>query len=284
MTFDNFKKALDFLKRSGCMELRLGGGEPTIHPRLKDFIDLGLSSGFKVLLFTNGLFDEKIGRALYSRKRHINYLWNINHPSSYVQSDWTRLKNNLKQLAFNDNSNFGINIYKTTQDLSYLYDLCKEFRPHQLRYVFAHRMGNGSEVTIEPRHLHKIITRIAEFIPRIGELGITAHFDCGFIPCVWIDVLGVLVKYGASFRRCDLCPVVDTELNVSHCFCAYEHRERRSLRHFKELKDVYIFLKKVKDSYRDLYLFRRCKNCVSLKLDACDEGCLGDRKVMAGAV
>jgi len=283
MSLDNFKKVLAFLKKSRFMKLRLEGGESTLHPLFEDFIDLSLSRGFTVDLFTNGQFGGKVRKFLYLRNQYLTYIWNINHPSFYARDNWKKLKSNIAKLTAG-NSLFGVNVYNLEQDLSYMYDLCKAFKPRMVRYVFAHQTGGDSLVsTIHPRDLHKIIPRVIGLTKQLGEeLGVKLMFDCGFIPCIWPDhALAVFVKYGTIFNYCYLCPGIDTDLNVSHCFQTYKENDKKKLTDFKNSDELYMFLRDVKDKYRDLNLFPKCRSCYSRKLNVCDGGCLGDRKAIA---
>ncbi|MDR1360945.1 MAG: radical SAM protein [Rickettsiales bacterium] len=71
MTADNFAKALGYGKEYGLEKIYLHGGEPTLHPALKDFALQARAEGFKTIMFTNylrpdifysldGLVDEMI--------------------------------------------------------------------------------------------------------------------------------------------------------------------------------------------------------------------------------
>ncbi len=58
MVVQRFEEALDFLQRSGIPEARLLGGEPTLHPQFGRIVDLVVSRGLNLVLFTGGLIPE----------------------------------------------------------------------------------------------------------------------------------------------------------------------------------------------------------------------------------
>jgi pyruvate formate lyase activating enzyme len=59
-----FQERLDFLKRSGINEIRLIGGEPTLHPHLEELVHWLRELGFKVKLDTNGSQPETLAKLL----------------------------------------------------------------------------------------------------------------------------------------------------------------------------------------------------------------------------
>ena len=82
----NFKKVLDFLKKSDDNIVRLMGGEPTLHSRFKDIIEYSLKNKFLVQIFTNGIFNNNILKFLLTKKDLIKYSFNINSPEFYSNS------------------------------------------------------------------------------------------------------------------------------------------------------------------------------------------------------
>ena len=55
ISFNTFQKYVDHLDRSGLGQVRLLGGEPTLHPEFPRFLDYSRSRGKTVLIFSNGL-------------------------------------------------------------------------------------------------------------------------------------------------------------------------------------------------------------------------------------
>ena len=55
MDRDMFLRALPYLTRSGIDQARLIGGEPTLHPDFIWMAGKALESGFRLMVFSNGL-------------------------------------------------------------------------------------------------------------------------------------------------------------------------------------------------------------------------------------
>ena len=64
MSLADFERLLVFLKNNRQNEVRLMGGEPTLHSQFKEIVDLALSHSLKVKIFTNGFFSEDLAHWL----------------------------------------------------------------------------------------------------------------------------------------------------------------------------------------------------------------------------
>jgi len=62
MSLEDFKWLIDFSKRSGVYEVRLIGGEPTLHPQFLEIIQELLFDDeiTHIHIFSNGTFNERI--------------------------------------------------------------------------------------------------------------------------------------------------------------------------------------------------------------------------------
>jgi len=56
MSMDEYRSALEGCKKRGGKQITLIGGEPLLHPDLRDMIKLNLSEGIKTTIYTNGYF------------------------------------------------------------------------------------------------------------------------------------------------------------------------------------------------------------------------------------
>lgn len=65
MSFEVFKKAVEYARNNGDEQLVIGGGEPTLHPQFWDIIGYGLTNGFfngNLWMATNGSQKEIMKR------------------------------------------------------------------------------------------------------------------------------------------------------------------------------------------------------------------------------
>ena len=60
VSFKAFEAQIDFLDRSGIDEVRLIGGEPTLHPHLPELVEIGRRRNKHIRIFSHGLMTEKV--------------------------------------------------------------------------------------------------------------------------------------------------------------------------------------------------------------------------------
>ena len=124
ITLETFKSRLDFLDRSGMDEVRLIGGEPSLHPKLPDLIRLSRARGKRILLFTNGFLREKVLSCLESLSpEECTVLINMNtsgRAGTRKNSEALR-KKALQRLG--PRALLGFNIYQINFDLSPLLEI-----------------------------------------------------------------------------------------------------------------------------------------------------------------
>jgi MoaA/NifB/PqqE/SkfB family radical SAM enzyme len=282
MTFGDFKKVLNFFKRSEYPHCRFEGGEPTIHPQFVKFLNYAIGQGFMIQLFTNGLFNDRVLAALRKAGKRVYYTWNINNPDFYSKDRWRLIQRNLKSISPLRTSVLGINIYREDQKYEFIYDLLKKYRIDRLRLCFAHRgeIDRGIECmsTVGSK---KAIPRLARFMRSMGKKGIRCYFDCGFLPCQWrYDDIGFFIAHGFHLGICEPCPGITTDLKVVHCFQTSDLSHARPLSKFKSVDDIYRYLEDYFDRYKDVFFFKKCPTCSINAMGVCSLGCLTERKAL----
>jgi len=88
MKMSSLDGILKFLKKSGIDELRLLGGEPSLHSQFLSIIRYGLENGFNIRIFSNGLMNEELLSEINSLQNHrlsfiINIVDPVSNPSVY---------------------------------------------------------------------------------------------------------------------------------------------------------------------------------------------------------
>ncbi len=74
LKLEHIKKAIREARPLGLQSVKLTGGEPTIHPRFREIVDLIESQGIGMILETNGiLIDDEMARFLKSKK-HLSFI------------------------------------------------------------------------------------------------------------------------------------------------------------------------------------------------------------------
>lgn len=79
MSFENFKRCLEFLSYNPRERIGIIGGEPTMHPELSKMLAAIIDSPFQsACLFTNGILVDKFINEL--RNSRFQVLINLNSP------------------------------------------------------------------------------------------------------------------------------------------------------------------------------------------------------------
>jgi molybdenum cofactor biosynthesis enzyme MoaA len=83
MSKGNFLYSLNLLRKSGEETIKIMGGEPTLHPKFKEYINIIANRGFlkNILIFTNGAYDDKLNEVFKeeSKRKRITLLINFNN-------------------------------------------------------------------------------------------------------------------------------------------------------------------------------------------------------------
>lgn len=146
MSRQNFQWCLDFLHRSGVKEVKLLGGEPTLHPELPALIEMALGYGFTVIVFSNGLWPKRISTYYEnSRPDKVSFLINVNEPSQRKPQEKARLKEVLATLG--KRAMLGFNIYRSGFDLRFIGELIEE---HDLKREIRLGLASPSSAPITP--------------------------------------------------------------------------------------------------------------------------------------
>jgi len=100
MTIDDFIYLVKWAKKLGWNQFVFLGGEPTCHPYFNEFINICYKEKIKIILFTNGLFNEDILKSLKNQcVEFIVFEYSYAQFNSYIQKKL--FFNNLNYLKDN---------------------------------------------------------------------------------------------------------------------------------------------------------------------------------------
>lgn len=216
----DFEARLDFLDRSGIDQVRLLGGEPTLHPQFPELVKRARARNKKIIVFTNGLMPEEALVCLESLSPEASHvLVNVNEPDDAGKGVLERQRAVLRRLG--ERAMPGFNIYRMDSNPDFLLSLVAQTHcKPAIRLGLAHPCLSGAN-----RHLHpKQYRAIGEQIVRLARLaagnGTRLEFDCGFVRCMFSDAdLAVLQATGADVGwRCNPILDVDIQGRVIHCY------------------------------------------------------------------
>lgn len=218
-----FEERLDFLERSGIEQVRLIGGEPTLHPQFPELLHRVRQRKKSLLVFSHGLIPEPALRALEAfPPAECTVLINMNAANTdrgLSATAQSRRHTTVRRLG--PRALLGFNIYTTRFHLDELLALIKEADCHKaIRLGLAHTTLAGDNACLHPKHYPIVGQRLAQFARIAAATGVVLEFDCGFVRCMFAPAdLESLHRFNADLGwHCN--PILDVDLNgqVIHCF------------------------------------------------------------------
>jgi radical SAM protein with 4Fe4S-binding SPASM domain len=275
MSLQVYERALDFLVRSGIDQTRLLGGEPTLHPQFPHFIDLALERGFKILVFSNGLMDEKVLRHLEKvPPERLKVLINAVIPDTAQPEEYNRQCEVFRRLG--DRVILGVNIYTPAVKPDFLIDLIREFNLSlTIRLGLAHPCLTEDNQYLHSRYYETVGRDIASFMEQYRGENLKLEFDCGFVPCMFSeDALAAMGKAAENIgRRCN--PILDIlpDGSVIPCY-PLAGLYSSSLSPVREAEALREEFEGILNPYRNIGIFRECNSCGFRREGLCHGGCL----------
>jgi len=268
MSVETFRKALDFLARSGIGEARLLGGEPTLHPEFPRLAALALERGFKVRVFSNGLMPAPALEWLEScAPERVAVLINIAHGDPLQTPALARLQNRVT---------LGLNIHTPAFEPAFLLRLIRRHGlSPSIRFGLAHPDADGSNSFLHPRYYQAVGMRLARFLETARSAGVEPSFDCGFVPCMFppgfADALGPAA--GGIGACCS--PVLDIlpDARVAACF-PLARLAGEPLPESETADALRARFTARLSGYRRLGVYRECAACEARQSGRCNGGCL----------
>lgn len=87
LSFENFKKAVEFAKNHGLYNFFLHGGEPTLHPNIVSFAQYAKNAGLTVKMFSNGM-NYNVLKELDGIVDEIKISYRGELSLRFIQSEW----------------------------------------------------------------------------------------------------------------------------------------------------------------------------------------------------
>ena len=266
MTEENYNTILSFLEKSQVGDVRLLGGEPTLHPKFIDYVETALKRGFKVQIFTNGIMPRKVAEYLSGVDlQSVSILVNISPPDQYHDNQWERIQKALEIIG----SSLGLGITVTSPDFEYafLLPLIETFGLRKRIRVGIAQPIVGTDNQYLPLEMYRATGRaIVDMAVTCEKKDILIGFDCGLTQCMFTEKeLGKLGKLSEGFVvRCS--PIIDvgTDLSIWPCF-PLSNVFNTHLDHFECYRDIVKTYERALAPYRSLGSRQECLHCKFLK-------------------
>ncbi|SLM31932.1 hypothetical protein MTBBW1_50055 [Desulfamplus magnetovallimortis] len=275
ITRENIRKVMDFSSRSGTKQLRLLGGEPSVHPEFTDILDEAISDGFHVHVFTNGMFSAGVTDYIEQMSdSEISFLCNISPQAKDSEKQIRDRTYALKKLG--QKITLSITLTSPDFEFDYLIDIIKEYnlRKH-IRVGIAQPIVGQENDYLHPDDYRETGRAIMNMTNACIAEDILIGFDCGMTLCMFSEAeLGQLQTRTEGFKS--VCnPIVDIGLDLSvwSCFPLSDILNSH-LDSFDNRMEITAFYEKELAPYRTLGCKSECLTCDFKRRGQCFGGCL----------
>lgn len=275
------EKILCMCKEEKINSIGWQGGEPTLHSKIKQIINLHKKYEIKAMVFTNGLIPKETIIMLSEIVDAV--LVNCNEPSSYKENELSLLFENIKlmqELYGKDKVAIGINIYSDKMDASFILDYALKTGINEVRIDITRPSPSNANIFIDYSNINNTFNMAKKIHKLLCDKGINyVHFDCPFPFCV---ISNKNVEYLSNYINSDLghgqcCTALDisTNANITACFCSVQFKDIK-MDKFDSLTHAWLFIKYIEDEIKwNIYTKDSCRDCSDNKKRLCQGGCLG---------
>jgi radical SAM protein with 4Fe4S-binding SPASM domain len=272
-----YEQALDFMIRSDIKQIRILGGEPTLHPDFISFLELALKTDRPVRLFSNGLMPEKIVEFLKEvPDEKINIVLNITRLADNSRELRPKLERTLNQL--NQKIMLGLNIFKKDMQLNFLFDLIQFYGLKKLvRLGLAHPCIGYKNQYLLPKNYFLIGETIADFAREAQKQSVKINLDCGFVPCMFngedLSELGLDTSLG---NHCEPIPDILPDGSIIPCY-SLSGVDRKTLDSALSIDTVRVRFQEKFSKYSSTGIFKICAVCEHKSRGLCSGGCTAQK-------
>lgn len=166
ITLDDFEKRLDFLDKSMIEQVRLIGGEPTLHPKFPELIHMARSRNKQIVIFSHGLIPK---RALHSildmTSEECVVLINTNASGSTDGPTNREVDQRSKIIMLlGSRAMLGYTIYSKNFEAGHLLTVVRDTGCRKLiRFGLAHPVLNENNRYLHPKEYEFVGRKIVEF-------------------------------------------------------------------------------------------------------------------------
>jgi radical SAM protein with 4Fe4S-binding SPASM domain len=275
MSRQDIRSIIEFLKRSGDRQLRLLGGEPTLHPEFTDIVTEGIAEDFHVHVFSNGMMPQETADFLAQfSPDQLSLLCNVSPQARDSQKQIKQLEYTLERL--DSKVVLGITLTAPEFEIDPLVKMIKRFKlRNRIRIGLAEPIV-GADNDFLPLDLYRETGRtVARLAQECFKEDILIGLDCGFTLCMFSEEeIGLLTKQSEGFKT--LCsPIIDfgPNMDIWHCFPLSEVLNTQ-MEFFNTRKELVEYYQQITHNYRGVGSMPECQTCRHLRLGQCTGGCL----------
>jgi len=276
---DYFRELLDYLDRSEINEIRLIGGEPSLHPEFPKLIQLACERNKHIVVFTNGLLSKPALDSLLSLSPEAcTVLVNMN--TSKLDGPTQKAYQHRQSViqALGSRALLGYNILNLNFDIKPIIEISvkSNCRP-EIRIGLAQPTLSGNNKFLHPNLYPAVGEKLAKYARIAANLGRVFDFDCGFVRCMFSSEAWNMLQAAEVNPGFNCSPILDIDMNknVLHCF-PLASRVHTRLKNTSDATGLRAALSHQVSSYRTAGIYKECSTCIYKQSDECTGGCLAN--------
>ena len=251
------------------------GGEPTLFSEINAALDLAEKYGFRVMFYTNGIFD--INKINIKSPAIALFGINLNHPSEYSPQELETLYFNIKTIRrISKRISFRFNITSLDTSYDYIIDACDRLDVRRVGFSLAIPSVLGKNKHVERRDLKKFPSYILQLARNLLKHNIRYSSYCPIPLCFFSEKeRKFLIDNNGLRGTCDIERTYTITPNLTVLPCSALAIEGPSLLSFKKEEEIFEYYKNFTDKLKwEINLFPECKNCDFKKRKECQGSCL----------
>jgi len=276
VSLKNLEVVFKWFNKQGIKNsIGFNGGEPTLFNKMNSALEIAKKYGFKIQLYTNGIFDvEKIN---IESPVISSFLINFNPPPEYSSQELETLYFNLKSIRkITKNVGFRFNIISPDIFYNYIIDACKKLNIHYVEFAPVFPSILGENKYIKKENLKNFAKYILQFTKDLLKQNIQGQLAEPFPLCFFSKKeRDFLIKNVGLSGICSAGKNYAITPDLTILPCIVFALKGRHLNSFKNEKEIIDYYKKPLNKLRwETDLFPECKNCLFKKNKQCQGSCL----------
>lgn len=276
MSWEAFLRVVDFHEASGVKQMKLLGGDPLLHSRILDILDLLQSRNFSVQVFTSAVIpDSLVDRIREKQYAALQFGVNSTLYFQYRASRRAKVDYFLQNIGYATGISYTLHNADLTEGAPlFILDRLAMIRKfglnrHLSLQVAVPSEGNAEYIAFD--RYRQLFRRLRGYFDILGRHGITYGIDCH---CVPLCMIRETPDMGLSLRTsCQSFPIdIGPDLSVWPCFPLSELAV--GLDRFRNLSETQDYFRQ-ESSRKTLRFDESCEECPEREGNRCSAGCLG---------
>jgi len=274
-----FGALLDWLARQGIHMAGLSGGEPTLHPKFNELINLASEKGFSLEIATNNLFGENKRKAFECGPIK-SIAVHFDEPGFYSPKELDLFHQNLDFLSGLPASlGLAHNIFSKKTSHDHIFEACQKYGIKKVSMSIVTPGVLKQNYFVKIREIDGLFQKIVSFAEQAESMGIEFELNNVLPRCAFSEEHSeFLEEKGLLKSKClvhseKFNPIVTIQPDLSVNACSRTSINRKNVLEFKSLRELKESMEREFEELRAEPLIEKCLEC-KYWIKKCQGGCL----------